>query len=85
MLARQLRMVARMQGALASGAQPQDAAKLAGAPPFKARELATAARRFDRRALARAFGVLAETDLALKGSRTPPDAVLQAALLELTR
>jgi DNA polymerase-3 subunit delta len=85
MLARQLRMVGRMQSALAAGAAPPDAARQAGAPPFKARELATAARRFEPRALARAFAVLAETDLALKGSRRPPDTVLESAILELTR
>ena len=85
MVARQLRMVARMQGALEGGAQPQDAARMAGAPPFKARDLATAARRFEPRLLARAFGVLAEADLALKGSRQPPEIVLEGAILSLTR
>jgi DNA polymerase-3 subunit delta len=84
MIARQLRIVSRMQAALAEGMQPQDAAKQAGAPPFKARDLATAARRFDRQALTRAFTVLAETDLALKGSKRPGDVVLQAAILALT-
>jgi DNA polymerase III subunit delta len=85
MIARQLRMVARMQTALASGAQPPEAARQAGAPPFKARELASAARRFEPRLLARAFAVLAETDVALKGSKRTGDAVLAGALLELTR
>lgn len=85
MVARQLRIVARMQSALADGAQPQDAARMAGAPPFKARDLATAAKRFDARSLKHAFTVLAETDLALKGSRIPADVVLQTAILNLTR
>jgi DNA polymerase-3 subunit delta len=85
MLARQLRMIGRMQAALGGGASPPDAAKLAGAPPFKARELATAARRFEPRLLTRAFSVLAQTDVALKGSKRPGDSVLQGALLELTR
>ncbi len=84
MVARQLRIVSRMHSALASGAPPQDAARMAGAPPFKARDLATAARRFDRKALAHAFAVLAQADLALKGSKRPPDVVLQGAILELT-
>jgi DNA polymerase-3 subunit delta len=84
MVARQLRIVSRMQSALASGAPPQDAARMAGAPPFKARELASAARRFDRHSLAHAFAVLAQADLALKGSKRPPDAVLQGAILDLT-
>jgi DNA polymerase III subunit delta len=84
MVARQLRIVSRMQSALATGAPPQDAARLAGAPPFKARDLAVAARRFDRKSLARAFAVLAQADVALKGSKRPPDVVLQGAILELT-
>jgi DNA polymerase-3 subunit delta len=74
-----------MQAALAAGVPPQDAAREAGAPPFKARELAQAAKRMPPRALARAFAVLAETDLALKGSKRPPDMVLEGAILELTR
>jgi DNA polymerase-3 subunit delta len=85
MVARQLRMLARMQGALDDGAPPQDAARMAGAPPFKARDLANAARRFEPRLLARAFSVLAEADLELKGSRKPPELVLEGAILTLTR
>jgi DNA polymerase-3 subunit delta len=85
MIARQLRMLARMRDALKSGASPQDAARAAGAPPFKARDLATAARRFEDAQLRRAFTLLAETDMALKGSRRPPDTILQGAILELTR
>jgi DNA polymerase-3 subunit delta len=85
MVARQLRMVARMKSALISGASDADATRMAGAPPFKARELAQAARRVDAKALSRAFGVLAETDLALKGSKRPPDVVLEGAILALTQ
>jgi DNA polymerase III delta subunit len=85
MVARQLRMVARMKSALISGASEADATRAAGAPPFKARELAQAARRLDAASLSRAFGVLAETDLALKGSKRPPDVVLESAILALTR
>lgn len=83
MVARQLRMVARMRTALQNGLSPEDSAREAGAPPFKARELATAAKRFSNPDLANAFGILAETDLALKGSRVPPETVLEAALLRL--
>lgn len=83
LIARQLRMVARMRHALETGHSADDGARAAGAPPFKARELATAARRFSDRDLASAFGVLAETDLALKGSRVAPETVLESALLRL--
>jgi DNA polymerase-3 subunit delta len=85
MIARQLRMVARMRHALQSGLSPEQAAAEAGAPPFKARELAVAARRFRNADLGAAFQVLAETDLALKSSRRPPETVLQGALVELSR
>jgi DNA polymerase III subunit delta len=84
MLARQLRMVGRMQAALAAGVPPQEATRLAGAPPFKARDLSTAARRFEPKLLARAFAVLADTDVALKGSKRPAEVVLEGAILDLT-
>lgn len=83
MLARQLRMIARMREALASGMRGPEAAKAAGAPPFKAAELTEAARRFNLASLGRAFETIAATDRLLKGSRQPPDAVLQQAVLRL--
>lgn len=85
MVARQLRMVARMGDALQSGLAPSEAAKVAGAPTFKASDLSNAARRFGRAQLARAFQVLAETDLAIKRSRRPPELILQGAIVDLTR
>jgi len=83
MLARQLRMIARMREALAGGMRGAEAAKAAGAPPFKAAELTEAAKRFNLATLGRAFETLAATDRLLKGSRQPPDAVLQQAILRL--
>lgn len=85
LVARQLRTVARMRDALASGLRAQEAAVKAGAPPFKARELSAAASRFDDHKLRRAFQIVAETDLALKGSKVPGGRVLEGALLELCR
>ena len=85
MLARQLRTVARMRDALQRGLSDEDAAQLAGAPPFKARALRTAAKRFTFVDLSRAFALLAETDLLLKGSKTPDDVVLERTVLELCR
>ncbi len=85
MVARQLRMIGRMQEALRSGMAPQDAAIAAGAPPFKARDLTTAAKRVSGRDLARAFQILSEADLALKGGKRQPELVLEGAILELTR
>jgi DNA polymerase III subunit delta len=83
MVARQLRIVARMREALASGLRGSDAALDAGAPPFKATELTEAARRFTARDLGTAFATLAEADLALKGSKRPPERILEEAILGL--
>ncbi len=85
LVARQLRILARVRGALRSGLKEQEAAQKAGAPPFKARELAQLARRFGDAQLGRAFRTLAEADLALKGSRVPGPRVLERTLLELCR
>ncbi|MGE0792192.1 MAG: DNA polymerase III subunit delta [Sandaracinaceae bacterium] len=83
MVARQLRIVARMRDALRSGLRGKDAALEAGAPPFKADELTKSASRFSARDLAGAFTLLAEADLALKGSKRPPERVLEEAVLAL--
>ena len=83
MVARQLRIVAKMREALSEGLRPQDAAKRAGAPPFKAGDLTESARRFTAESLGDAFAVIAETDRALKGSKRPVDAIFQEAVLEL--
>ena len=85
LVARQLRMLAKMREALSDGLKPPEAAKRAGAPPFKARELAQASRAFPFADLHAAFGVLAEADLELKGARRPGDAVLQETILRLCR
>jgi DNA polymerase III subunit delta len=85
LVARQLRILAKLKRALASGLKPQEATQQAGAPPFKARELSAMAQRFDDARLVRAFALIAETDLALKGSRVAGPRVLERALLELCR
>jgi len=83
MVARQLRIVARMREALSDGLRPQEAAKRAGAPPFKAGDLTESARRFTADSLGKAFALIAETDRALKSSKRPPDVIVQEAVLEL--
>jgi DNA polymerase-3 subunit delta len=83
MVARQLRIVARMREALSDGLRPQEAAKRAGAPPFKASDLTESARRFTADSLGRAFALIAETDRALKSSKRPADVIVQEAVLEL--
>ncbi|MFZ1864255.1 MAG: DNA polymerase III subunit delta [Polyangiales bacterium] len=83
MVARQLRIVARMREALSDGLRPQEAAKRAGAPPFKAGDLTESARRFTADSLGNAFALIAETDRALKSSKRPADIIVQEAVLEL--
>ena len=83
LVARQLRIVARMRGALARGLRGPDATKAAGAPPFKARALTEAARRFKLHDLEGAFAAIAQTDLSLKGSKEPGDVALQRLVLDL--
>jgi DNA polymerase-3 subunit delta len=85
LVARQLRILAKLKKALATGLKPQEATQQAGAPPFKARELCAMAQRFDDARLLRAFTLIAETDLALKGSRVAGPRVLEGALVELCR
>jgi DNA polymerase-3 subunit delta len=85
MLARQLRMLAKMREALARGLRGADAAVAAGAPPFKADELSRAARGFGPDALDRAFQAIARTDRNLKGSKVPDDVVLVRTVSELCR
>jgi DNA polymerase-3 subunit delta len=83
MVARQLRMVAKMREALAAGLAGPEAAKRAGAPPFKARELTAAARRFTMKDLEHAFRVLAQADLAMKGAKRKGELVLEETILAL--
>ncbi len=86
LLAWSARQLLRFESATRSGLAPPEAAKAAGAPPFKARELADQVRRIPRRDLERWLETLAAVDLALKGgSKRPPKAVLEHAILGLCR
>jgi DNA polymerase-3 subunit delta len=83
-LAWSARQLLRFQAATVSGATPAEAARAAGAPPFKARELAQQVRATPRDQLERWVEVLAALDLALKGGdRRPPRAVLEDAILRM--
>jgi DNA polymerase-3 subunit delta len=85
-LAWSVRQLARFQAALAGGASVDAAAKAAGVfQPYRARELASKARAIPSREVERWVLVLSETDLALKGSRRPPEAILEDMLTRLCR
>jgi DNA polymerase-3 subunit delta len=85
-LAWSARQMLRFESALRDGAAPPEAARRAGAPPFKAQKLAQQLKNLPRNDLERWLSTLAEVDLALKGgSKRPPQAVLEHAILELCR
>ena len=69
MVSRQVKMVAKMKDALDDGMTVDEATRMAGAPPFKAQAMRDAAKKFERADLFRAFALLSETDVALKGSK----------------
>jgi DNA polymerase-3 subunit delta len=83
-LAWSARQLLRFEAATRAGLSPPEAAKRAGAPPFKARELAEQVRRIPLADLEAWLEVLARLDFALKGgSRRPPQAVLEEAIVAL--
>jgi DNA polymerase-3 subunit delta len=85
-LAWSTRQMLRFESALRDGLSPNDAAVRAGAPPFKARELAEQVKRIARVDLERWLETLAELDYALKGgSKRPAKSVLEHGILKLCR
>jgi DNA polymerase III subunit delta len=85
-LAWSTRQLLRFDSAIRGGASPDQAAIRAGAPPFKARELSQQVKALPRADLERWPELLARLDLELKGgTRRPPQAVLEAAILKLCR
>ncbi len=83
-LAWSARQLLKFESAARQGASPEEAAKRAGAPPFKARELKRQVERVTRAELEQWLETLARVDLALKGgSKRPPQAVLEHAILKL--
>lgn len=85
-LAWSTRQLLRFDSAVRAGASPDQAAIRAGAPPFKARELSQQVKALSRAELERWPELLARLDLELKGgSRRPPQAILESAILRLCR
>lgn len=84
LLAWSARQLLRFDSALRAGASPEQAAMRAGAPPFKARELAQQVKGLPRAELERWPELLSEIDLELKGgTRRPPLPTLESAILRL--
>ncbi len=83
-LAWSIRQLAKYLAASAEGASSDEAARRAGVfQPFRARELAAKARAVRAKEVERWLLVLAETDLALKSSRRPADAILDDMLTRM--
>jgi DNA polymerase-3 subunit delta len=78
-----VRQMVRFESALKAGASPADAAARAGAPPFRANDLARSVRAIPPGTLGHWLNLMAEADLALKGSKRPPDAVLATMLVAM--
>ena len=85
-LAWSVRQLAKYKAAVDDGAGHDEAARKAGAfIPQRAFELRDRAKQLRARDVDRWIVVLAETDLALKGSRRPPEAVLEDMITQLCR
>lgn len=85
-LAWSTRQLIRFEAATRSGCNPTEAAQRAGAPPFKARELAEQTKLLTRAELERWLETLARVDLALKGgSKRPAKAIIEQAVIALAR
>lgn len=85
-LAWSTRQLVRFEAATRSGCNPTEAAQRAGAPPFKARELAEQTKLLTRTELERWLETLARVDLALKGgSKRPAKAIIEQAVITLAR
>lgn len=83
LLAWSARQLLRFESALRDGAQPAQAATQAGAPPFKARDLAQQVKALPRDALEAWLVRLMHIDRALKGgSKLPPKAILERGILD---
>jgi DNA polymerase-3 subunit delta len=85
-LAWSVRQLARYQAAIASGARPDEAARLAGVfQPYRAQQLAAKARLVRPRDVEHWILILAEADTSLKSSRRPADTILEDAITRLCR
>jgi DNA polymerase-3 subunit delta len=80
------RQLIRFASARRAGLSADDAARQAGVPPFKVRELTDQLRQLPLERAERWLETLAQVDLDVKGgSRLPQKAVLETALIEFCR
>jgi DNA polymerase-3 subunit delta len=84
-LAWSVRQLIKFDVALRGGASPDEAARRAGAPPFKSRELAAQLRRLQGQELERWLLLLADADLELKGSKRPARSTVEDTIVQMCR
>jgi DNA polymerase-3 subunit delta len=84
-IAWRVRQLLKFESALRAGRSGKDAAKAAGVAPFKARELERTVRRLPAGVLERWLLLLAEADLALKGSKRAGSEVIASMLVDMCR
>ena len=80
-----VRQMVKFDSARKAGADMAEAAKRAGVAPFKAQEVEQRVKAIPAASLARWLPLLAEADLALKGSRRPPQAILETLVIEMCK
>ena len=80
-----IKQLVKYAAARRTGAPPPDAAKAAGVPPFKVQQVERAVRDIGAARLEGWLLRLSEADRALKGSRRPGQATLEAMLIQLCR
>jgi DNA polymerase-3 subunit delta len=80
-----VKQLARYAAARRAGVPPPEAAKAAGVPPFKVQQVERAARDIGVARLEHWLERLFEADRALKSSRRPGQATLEAMLIDLCR
>jgi len=78
-----VRQLVRFAAARRQNLSPEQAAVQAGVAPFKARQMAAQVNQVPAGEFERWMGILAEADLALKGSKRLPRAVLESAILTM--
>lgn len=80
-----VRQLVKFEGVMKSGGASKDAARAAGVAPFKARDLERTVRRLPPGTLERWMLLLAEADLAIKGSKRAGSEVIASMLVDMCR
>jgi DNA polymerase III subunit delta len=78
-----VRQLVKMDSALRAGSPPDEAAKAAGVPPFRARDVQSTLKSLPRGTLNTWLALLAEADRALKSSRRPAQAILETMVISM--